>query len=96
MKKDLSTEIHKLLTIRYKNRKDIKHIKVINLDNTYRIHFIIQLEPGDTRYSWSVYSKTISSWDIKYMLKSVFNINVGYVTVINNFDEYKHWDDGIY
>jgi hypothetical protein len=96
MKKDLSTEIHKLLTIRYKDRKDITYIKVINLDNTYRIHFTIQLKPGDKRYSWSVYNKTISSWDIKYMLKSVFNIYAGYVTVINNFNEYKHWDDGIY
>ena len=96
MKKDLSTEIHKLLKLRYKNRKDITYIKVVNLDNTYRIYFTIQLKPGDTRYSWSIYNKTISSWDIKYMLKSVFNIKVGYVTVINNFDEYKHWDDGIY
>jgi hypothetical protein len=95
MKKDLSTEIHKLLKLRYKNRKDITYIKVVNLDNIYRIHFTIQLERGYTRYSLSA-DKTISSWDIKYLLKSVFNIKVGYVTVINNFDEYKHWDDCIY
>jgi hypothetical protein len=95
MKEDLSTEIHKLLTIRYKNRTDITSIKVINLDNTYRIYFTIQLKPGQKR-SGIRFIDGIWLWDVRKLLKSVFNINSGYVNVINNFDEYKHWDDSIY